>query len=46
MLVNRPYPPDGGEVVVIGTTDWVFGLAADRAVSKVTANILDRYLGR
>jgi hypothetical protein len=44
MLVNHPYGPAGGEVVVIGTTDWVFGLADDPAVSKVTANILDRYV--
>jgi hypothetical protein len=29
---------------VIGTTDWVFGLAADPAVAQVTANILDRSL--
>jgi hypothetical protein len=46
MMVNRPYPDSGGEVVVIGTTDWVFGLAADPAVARVTANVLDRYLGR
>ena len=44
MLVNRPYGPDGGEVVVVGTTDWVFGLAADPAVAQVTANILDHSL--
>jgi hypothetical protein len=29
---------------VVGTTDWVFGLATDPAVAQVTANILDRYL--
>jgi hypothetical protein len=44
MLVNRPYPPDGGEVVVIGTTDWVFGLADEPAVAQVTTNVLDRHL--
>jgi len=44
MLVNRPYPPDGGEVVVVGTTDWVFGLADDPAIAQVTTNILDRFL--
>ncbi len=44
MMVNRPYEPGGGEVLVVGTTDWVFGLADDPAVSQVTANILDRYL--
>jgi len=45
-LDQRPYVLAGGEVVVIGTTDWVFGLAVDAAVSKVTANSLDRYVGR
>ena|GEM_PF-208748 len=34
----------GGEVIVVGTTDWVFGLADDPAVSQVTKNILDRHL--
>jgi len=34
----------GGEVVVVGTAGWVFGLATDPAVAQVTANILDRYL--
>ncbi|MEM8923495.1 MAG: N,N-dimethylformamidase beta subunit family domain-containing protein [Actinomycetota bacterium] len=45
MLVTQPYP-GGGEVVTVGTTDWTFGLAADEAVAKVTANVLDRYLRR
>ena len=31
-----------GTVVTIGTTDWVFGLADDAAVARVTANVLDR----
>lgn len=31
----------GGQVVTIGTTDWVFGLH-DPAVSQVTANVLRR----
>ena len=44
MTVSRPFP-DGGEVVVVGTTDWVFGLGRDPAVDRVTANILDRYTG-
>ncbi len=44
MLVCRPGGTGGGEVVVIGTTDWVFGLADDPAVAQVTANVLDRYL--
>lgn len=41
MLTCRPYA-GGGEVVTIGTTDWVFGLAADAAVARVTANVLER----
>ena len=46
MVVCRPSGTDGGEVVTIGTTDWVFGLADDAAIGKVTANVLDRYLSR
>lgn len=42
MLTCRPYGPDGGEVVTVGTTDWVFGLADDPAVARVTANVLER----
>ncbi len=42
MLVCRPFP-NGGEVVTIGSTDWVFGLV-DPAVSKVTDNVLRRFL--
>lgn len=45
MLTCRPFGDDGGEVVTIGTTDWVFGLATDERVARVTANALDRYLG-
>ena len=44
MLTCRPFGPDGGEVVTIGTTDWVFGLADDPAVGRVTANVLDRQI--
>lgn len=44
MMVTRPNGADrGGEVVVIGTTDWVFVLADDPAVDRITRNILDRY---
>ncbi len=43
MLVCRPFGSDGGEVVTIGTTDWVFGLADDAAVAQVTRNVLERY---
>ena len=41
MLAARPFA-DGGEVVTIGTTDWVFGLADDRLVAQVTDNVLRR----
>jgi hypothetical protein len=41
VLTCRPFGPDGGEVVTVGTTDWVFGLANDPAVARVTANVLD-----
>ncbi len=40
MLTCRPFGPDGGEVVTVGSTDWVFGLASDPAVMQVTANVL------
>ena len=46
LLACRPFGDDGGEVVTIGTTDWVFGLAGDTNVARVTANALDRALGR
>jgi hypothetical protein len=42
MLTCRPFGPEGGEVITVGTTDWVFGLATDRAVQRVTHNVLDR----
>ena len=45
MLTCRPFGDTGGEVVTIGTTDWVFGLDADSTVSRVTANALDRFIG-
>ncbi|MGI9600504.1 MAG: N,N-dimethylformamidase beta subunit family domain-containing protein [Acidimicrobiales bacterium] len=45
MLTCRPYGRGGGEVVTIGTTDWVFGLAQDSAIDRVTANTLDHLLG-
>ncbi|MGF1599910.1 MAG: N,N-dimethylformamidase beta subunit family domain-containing protein [Acidimicrobiales bacterium] len=41
LLVCRPFD-GGGEVVTVGTTDWVFGLAGDAAVGRVTANVIDR----
>ncbi len=45
MVVARPNGDAGGEVVTVGTTDWVFGLADDPAVSQVTENVMRRYLG-
>jgi hypothetical protein len=48
ILTCRPFGPAGGEVVTVGTTDWVFGLTGhppDPAVVRVTANALDRHLG-
>jgi hypothetical protein len=42
MVVCRPFGEDGGEVITIGSTDWVFGLATDPAVAQVTRNVLDR----
>jgi hypothetical protein len=42
MVVCRPFGQGGGEVVTVGTTDWVFGLANDAAVATVTRNILRR----
>lgn len=44
LLTCRPFGDTGGEVVTVGTTDWVFGLGRDDAVDRVTANVLNRYL--
>ncbi len=44
MVVCRPQGADGGEVVTIGSTDWVFGLRDDQLVARVSANILDRFI--
>ena len=44
MLTCRPFGADGGEVVTIGSTDWVFGLAGDPLVAQVTRNVLDHCL--
>ena len=46
MVTCRPFGSDGGEVVVVGTTDWAFGLANDPAVARVTTNVLERVTGR
>ena len=42
MLTTRPFGDEGGEVITIGTTDWVFGLPTNAAVAQVTANVLRR----
>jgi hypothetical protein len=44
MVVGRPFGESGGEVITVGTTDWVFGLAGDPAVAQVTRNVLERTL--
>lgn len=41
MVVCRPFGHAGGEVITIGSTDWVFGLEHDWRVATVTANIFD-----
>ncbi|MCB0992007.1 MAG: hypothetical protein KDB16_13585, partial [Acidimicrobiales bacterium] len=41
MLACRPAGPSGGQVATVGSTDWVFGLAEDAIVARVTANIVD-----
>ena len=42
MLTCRPFGASGGEVVAVGSTDWVFGLAFDPHVQQVTRNIIER----
>lgn len=42
MLTCRPAGAGGGQVVTVGTTDWVFGLAEDPDVATVTDNVLRR----
>jgi hypothetical protein len=44
MVVSRPAGAAGGEVVTIGSTDWVYGLA-DPAVARVTRNAFERFAG-
>jgi hypothetical protein len=41
LVVAHPFGPDAGEVVTVGTTDWVFGLVTDPAVARVTKNALE-----
>ncbi|MFM2076688.1 MAG: hypothetical protein RJA49_578, partial [Actinomycetota bacterium] len=43
MLACRPFTAAGaGEVVTVGSTDWVFGLG-DPAVAQVTRNVIERF---
>jgi hypothetical protein len=42
MLTCRPNGKSGGQVVTVGSTDWVFGLANDAQVGRVTSNVLER----
>ncbi len=44
IAVSRPFGASGGDVVTIGSTDWVFGLADDPAVGRVTRNVIDRFI--
>jgi hypothetical protein len=46
MLTCRPFGVDGGEVVTIGSTDWVYGLAGDTLVGQVTRNVIEHGLSR
>ena len=41
MMVGRPLGPGTGQVVTVGSTDWVFGLG-DPQVGRVTQNAVDR----
>ncbi len=45
MLTCRPYGNEGGEVVTIGSTDWVYGLG-DPLVARVTRNVIEHGLKR
>lgn len=42
IVTCRPFGASGGEVVTVGSTDWVFGLANDVQVQQVTRNALNR----
>jgi hypothetical protein len=45
MLTCRPFGTTGGEVVTVGSTDWVYGLN-DALVAQVTRNVIERGLRR
>ena len=42
LLTCRPFGASGGQVVTAGSTDWVFGLAADADVKRVSLNAVIR----
>jgi hypothetical protein len=42
VLTCRPFGAGGGAVLTVGSTDWVFGLAADPLVQHVTGNAIRR----
>jgi hypothetical protein len=42
IITCRPSGSSGGQVVTVGSTDWVFGLTGDRSVQKVTSNSIIR----
>ncbi len=44
MLTCHPYGRQAGQVVTIGSTDWVFGLT-DPMVGRVTRNVVERLTG-
>jgi hypothetical protein len=45
IVTCRPFGRAGGQVVTVGSTDWVFGLAGDAQVGAVTGNALRRLSG-
>jgi hypothetical protein len=42
VLTCRPFGVGGGQVLTVGSTDWVFGLARDAGVQRVTSNAVIR----
>ena len=42
LLTCRPFGASGGQVVTAGSTDWVFGLAGDAGVQRVSLNAVIR----
>ena len=42
LLTCRPFGASGGQVVTAGSTDWVFGLAGDASVKRVSLNAVIR----